>query len=136
MTSSDASNPEIGTTVDGGLVDVLAYDTSFVTDDLVRLRFEASTRPGRQEAYEQIFPHPHQEVLDRLAVPEERIATLPHETLVIHGREDGVIPLSSAVRLLELIGRAELHVFGQCGHWTQFEHPERFNKVLSAFLNR
>ena len=90
----------------------------------------------RQEAYEQMFPHPHQEVLDRLAVPEERIATLPHETLVIHGREDGVIPLGSAVRLLELIGRAELHVFGQCGHWTQFEHPERFNTVLSAFLNR
>ncbi|MFJ9779030.1 alpha/beta fold hydrolase [Amycolatopsis sp. NPDC101161] len=119
-----------------GLVDLLAHDTSLVTDDLVRLRFEASTLPGRQEAYEQMFPHPHQEVLDRLAVPEERIATLPHETLVIHGREDSVIPLSSAVRLLELIGRAELHVFGQCGHWTQFEHPERFNTLLSAFLNR
>jgi 2-hydroxymuconate-semialdehyde hydrolase len=29
-----------------GLVDVLTYDTSLVTDDLVRLRFEASTRPG------------------------------------------------------------------------------------------
>ncbi|MEU6135491.1 alpha/beta hydrolase [Nocardioides sp. NPDC047086] len=119
-----------------GLVDALAYDASTVTDDLVRLRFEASTRPGVQEAYEQMFPNPHQDVLERLAVPEERIATLAHETLVIHGREDGVIPLSSAARLLELIPRAELHVFGQCGHWTQFEHPERFNAVLSTFLNR
>lgn len=118
------------------LVDVLAYDGSMVTDELVELRFKASMRPGVQEAYEQMFRAPHQAVIDRMAVGEEHVAALPHETLIIHGREDKVVPVSSSVRLFELIPQAELHLFGRCGHWTQFERQNSFNALLSAFLRR
>ncbi|MDO1481864.1 alpha/beta fold hydrolase [Rhodococcus ruber] len=118
------------------LVDILAYDSSLVTDELLELRYQASLRAGVQEAYEQMFAEPFQSIVDDLAVDEELISALPHQTLLIHGREDTVVPPSTSTRLFELIPNSELHIFGKCGHWTQFEHTEAFNTLLSTFLAR
>jgi len=59
---------------------------------------------------------------------------LSHETLVIHGREDKVIPLSTSLTLADWIPNAQLHVFGHCGHWTQIEHTSRFIRLISDFF--
>ena len=40
-----------------------------------------------------------------------------------------------AKRFAELIDRAQLHVFGRCGQWTQFEHAARFNRLLIDFFS-
>jgi 2-hydroxymuconate-semialdehyde hydrolase len=53
---------------------------------------------------------------------------------VIHGREDKVIPLATSQTLSTLIPRAQLHVFGRCGHWTQIEHAARFAQLVGNFL--
>ena len=53
---------------------------------------------------------------------------------MIHGREDQVIPLSNSYRLAALIQRSQLHVYGQCGHWTQIEHAVRFARLVGDFL--
>ena len=57
-------------------------------------------------------------------------------TMLVHGRDDRVIPLDTSLRLLELIPRAQLHVFGQCGHWTQIERTREFNAMVAGFLQR
>lgn len=116
------------------MMDLFAHDRALVTDALAQLRFEASIRPGVQEAYATMFPAPRQRWVDALCSAEDQIAALQHETLVIHGREDQVIPLSTSLRLASLIPRAQLHVFGQCGHWTQIEHAARFAQLVAAFL--
>ena len=64
------------------------------------------------------------------------IRQIEHETLIIHGREDRVIPLENSYKLIQLIPNAELHVFGKCGHWTQIEHTEDFAKQLEIFFER
>ncbi len=112
------------------LLDIFAFDRALVNDDLAKLRYEASVRPGYQQAFSDMFPAPRQRWVDALASDEARIRALTHETLIVHGREDRVIPLASSLRLLELIPKAQLHVFGECGHWTQIEHAERFNRLL------
>ena len=94
----------------------------------------ASIRPGVQEAFAAMFPAPRQRWVDALASPEEAIRALPHETLIVHGREDRVIPLSNALTLARWIHRSQLHVFGRCGHWTQIEHAERFATLVGDFL--
>ena len=38
-------------------------------------------------------------------------------------------------KLAELINRAQLHVFGRCGHWTQIEHASRFARLVNDFLS-
>ena len=116
------------------LLDVFAFDRSLVTDELAGLRYEASIRPGFQESFAAMFPAPRQRWIEALASADDDIRRIPHETLVVHGREDRVIPLSNAYRLLELLPRAQLHVYGRCGHWTQIEHAARFARLVGDFL--
>jgi 2-hydroxymuconate-semialdehyde hydrolase len=117
-----------------GLLDVFSFNRSLLSDDLARMRYEASIRPGYQEAFSRMFPAPRQRGVDGLASPEKDIAQLPHQALIVHGREDKVIPLASSYKLFSLIPRAQLHVFGECGHWTQIEHAESFNRLVGEFL--
>jgi 2-hydroxymuconate-semialdehyde hydrolase len=117
-----------------GLLDVFAWNRELATDELAELRYRASVRPGFQESFSAMFPAPRQRWVDGLATPEDRIAALPHRTLVVHGRDDRVIPLDNAYRLLRLIDDAQLHVFGRCGHWTQIERPGEFNRIVGDFL--
>ncbi|MES2251627.1 MAG: alpha/beta fold hydrolase [Pseudomonadota bacterium] len=117
------------------IMDVFAFDRTLVTDELAQLRYEASTRPGFQETFGAMFPAPRQRWVDAMASPEAAIRALPHETLLIHGREDQVIPLATSLTLSQWIPRSQLHVFGRCGHWTQIEHSARFARLVGDFLN-
>lgn len=78
-----------------------AYDPTFVTDELVRLRFEASARPGAQEAFASMFPAPRQRWVDALAHDEAAVRAITRPTLLVHGRDDLVVPLSATMTLLE-----------------------------------
>ena len=116
------------------VLDFFAFDRTLVNDELAELRFRASIEPGMQEAFSSMFPAPRQRWVESMTTPLEQIAALPHETLIIHGRDDRVIPLDNAWQLLQVINRAQLHVFGRCGHWTQIEHAKAFNNLLLGFL--
>ncbi|MEY4482113.1 MAG: hypothetical protein RIQ84_1275 [Pseudomonadota bacterium] len=116
------------------LVNLFAFNKNLVSDDLAKLRYEASIRPGFQEAFSAMFPAPRQRWVDSLASDEAQIKTLAHETMIVHGRDDAIIPLSASLRLHDLIPKSQLHVFGQCGHWTQIEHSARFNQLLLNFF--
>lgn len=116
------------------LMGIFAYSRALVTDELAELRYQASIRPGFQESFARMFPAPRQQWVDAMTSPQEAIRALPHHTLIVHGRDDKVIPLQNAYDLLGLIDHSELHVFGQCGHWTQIEHAARFNALVAGFL--
>ena len=116
------------------IMDVFAYDRSLVNDELARLRYEASIRPGFQESFSAMFPAPRQRWVDAMCSAEADIRALPHQVLVVHGRDDQVIPLSTSLTLSQWIARSQLHVFGQCGHWTQIEHSARFSRLVRDFL--
>ena len=117
-----------------GLLDLFAFDRSLVNDELARLRYEASIRPGFQESFGAMFPAPRQRWVDAMVSREADIRALPNPTLVIHGRDDKVIPLQTSLTLSSWIPRSQLHVFGQCGHWTQIEHASRFARLVGDFL--
>ena len=117
-----------------GLLDVFAHDRALVTDELAQVRYEASVQPGFQESFSALFPAPRQRWVDAMATPDDEIAALPHDVLLVHGRDDRVIPLATSQRMLELIPRSQLHVVGRCGHWTQIEHAADFNRLVTDFL--
>ncbi len=119
------------------MADLLRLFTATPIDDidgLAELRYRASIQPGFQESFAAMFPAPRQRWVDAMAHREEDIAALTNPTIIFHGREDRIIPLSNSLRLFELIPNAQLHVFGQCGHWTQIEHAADFNRILADFL--
>jgi 2-hydroxymuconate-semialdehyde hydrolase len=111
-----------------------AYDTSFITEDLVKSRYEASVRPGYHESYAKIFAEPRQPIIKALATPEADIRKIMQPALVIHGRDDRIVPLSNSIKLNGLIQKSDLHVFGQCGHWTQIEKKDQFVKLVMDFF--
>lgn len=118
------------------LIDLFAYDRDLVTTDLIESRYRASIRPGYQESFARMFAVPRQERLDAIATPEKKIQAIQSRTLVVHGRDDRVIPLEVGLRLHHLIKESDMHIFGQCGHWTQVERADEFCALVTAFLLR
>lgn len=116
------------------LMGTFAYNAGLVTDAIVQSRYQASIRPGAQENFARAFPEPRQQRLDSLATAEVSLQNLPHRAIIIHGREDAIVPLEVAYRLASLLKHSELHVFGECGHWTQIEKRDRFLQVVVPFL--
>jgi 2-hydroxymuconate-semialdehyde hydrolase len=116
------------------LLEIFTYDHSFATKELVKSRYESSIQPGFQESFSSMFPEPRQNCIEGMAENQEYFCDIPHETLIIHGREDRVIPLENSLKLLQIIDNAQLHVFGRCGHWTQIERTKEFADLLIGFF--
>ena len=114
------------------VIDLLVYDRSMITPDLVQERLEAATRPD-------VIANPP--LRGRGAVPADDLwrrplYTLQHPTLIIWGRDDRVLPLDASLVLLKALPNADLHVMPKCGHWVQWEKADAFNDLVSGFLAR
>ena len=118
------------------LLEIFTYDHSFATKELIKTRYESSIYPGFQESFSSLFPEPRQKGVESMAGNQACIRNIPHETLIVHGREDRVIPIETSLELLQLIDNAQLHIFGHCGHWTQIEHTEEFANLIISFFKR
>lgn len=116
------------------LLDAFTSDRDAAAADLAHTRLAAATRPGVQEAYASMFPAPRQRWVDAIALSEQELRKLPHDVLILHGREDRVVPPSVAIRISELIPRAQLHLFGPCGHWTQIERSDVAHRLILDHL--
>lgn len=116
------------------LIGIFAFDKNIITDDLVKMRYEASMRADVQQRFAALFPPPRQHGVEMLALPEASVRGIQQRTLIIHGRDDAVIPVEVSERLLRLIPHADLHVFGECGHWVQIEKAAAFTRLISEFL--
>ena len=118
-----------------GVIRHLAHDQTLVSDDLVKLRYEASMQPGVQERYASAFAAPRQRHLDDMALSEAEIAAITTPTLLVHGIHDHIVPLEqTSLRIARLMPDADLMVFGRVGHWTQIERATDFQRVVGMFL--
>lgn len=55
---------------------------------------------------------------------------------LIWGRNDKITPPEVAVEFNQLLPNSELYWIDQCGHAPMMEHPEEFNRLLKAFLEK
>ena len=118
------------------MLGIFAYSPELASDDeLARVRYEASIQPGFQESFSSMFPAPRQSSVDAMAIPEDELRQIGKETLIVHGRDDKVIPLDNSLRLLRLIDRSQLHAYGRCGHWVQIERADAFSRLLNDFFS-
>lgn len=113
------------------MMNAFVYDTSNLTPAMYQARLDNMT--ARRDHLENFVksadtnPRQYPDVGSRLgeiAVP----------TLIVWGRDDRFVPLDVGLRLVAGIPNAELHVFNRCGHWAQWEHAERFNRLVGDFL--
>ncbi|KDP85270.1 alpha/beta fold hydrolase [Cupriavidus basilensis] len=110
------------------------FDQSIITPEMVQSRYEASARPGAQDALRKLLPKPNAEGPTIVkGFPEAAIAKIEAPTLVLHGREDRVVPPACGQLLARTIPQADLHLFGQCGHWVQTERRADFLHLVTHF---
>jgi len=109
----------------------LVYDPSSVTDDLLQERLDRAMDPETAE-FMPLRVGPNMAPIEDLW--RERLDKLPHETLIVWGREDRVNPLDQSLILMRQIPNARLLVMPKCGHWAQWEKADEFNRTVAAFL--
>jgi 4,5:9,10-diseco-3-hydroxy-5,9,17-trioxoandrosta-1(10),2-diene-4-oate hydrolase len=112
----------------------LVFDQSMITDELVAERFEYAADPetlASMRAMGASFLKPGAAETAMLWRDAHR---LRQRVLLIWGREDRVNPIDGALVPLKLIRRAQLHVFGECGHWAMLEKFDEFNRLTIEFL--
>jgi len=54
--------------------------------------------------------------------------------LIIHGRQDTMIPVQHSCEASKLIPYASLKIIEECGHNPHLEKPEEFNQAILQFL--
>jgi 2-hydroxymuconate-semialdehyde hydrolase/2-hydroxy-6-oxo-octa-2,4-dienoate hydrolase len=145
-------SPGVGMTLTDGLAALRAYrpspeamrdllrnyfavNPSLISDELVRIRYEASIANGAFEAYTAMFNDPRHKGSE-LGITEDEVRAITTPTLLVHGREDKVVPLTVSVTMLGLLPNADLHVFSACGHWTQIERADEFSALVTDYLER
>lgn len=137
---SGEPNPALGAilgydfTVEGmrRIIAALANPGFEATEEQVQYRYELSTRPDTRAAYSATM----QWVRDHeLAYPPEEIARVMTRTLVVHGKDDLVVPVTQAYRFLELLENSFGYVIPNCRHWTMIEYPEVFSAITLDFLD-
>lgn len=63
-----------------------------------------------------------------------RLGEIKKPTLIIWGKQDGLLPVADATTFNKRIVGSELIIFDACGHAPQFEKAVDFNKAVLAFL--
>ena len=110
----------------------LVYNEDLVTDELVDERFATASDPESRRVMASMGASfarwPDEGALWREA------HRLRQRVLLVWGREDRVNPLDGALVALKVIPRAQLHVFGRCGHWAQLEKFAEFNRITMDFI--
>lgn len=114
---------------------VMAYKQELITEELLQMRYRATLRPGAQELFERVFPPPHQRWLDAEALPIHALQAIDNEVLIIHGRDDRVVPLEASLTMHRYLENSQVHSIAKCGHWTMMEHPTRFSQLVENFLD-
>lgn len=122
--------------VDGlrGLMEMFVYDAKTFGVDLGQLaadRMTIASRPHIARVNAATFDM-SQPVF---VLSPEQLAAIPHPALVIHGREDRVVPVDASYYLSKHLPDAQLHVFPKSGHWAQLEQKDRFKALIQAFLS-
>lgn len=65
---------------------------------------------------------------------DDTVKTIERPTLLIWGRQDGLVPLAEGEHFNRDIAGSKLVVFDQCGHMPQIERPADFNAAVLKFL--
>jgi len=64
------------------------------------------------------------------------LSSIAQPVLIVHGREDMLVPVADAVWLSQQLPGAQLEVFADTGHLAMVERPVRFNALLERFASQ
>ena len=112
----------------------LVFDQKMITDELVDERYTYAADPETMRSMAAMGASFARPGAFEEAMLWREAYRLRQRVLLVWGREDRVNPLDGALVALKLIPRAQLHVYGGCGHWAMLEKFDEFNRLTAEFL--
>ena len=97
-------------------------------EEVAAERMEIVRRPWIEAGHRAMFGP------EMLVFTPEDLAKIDMPTLVVHGRQDVIVPIECGYYLAEHLPQADLYVINRCGHWTQIEQASRFQEILRDFV--
>lgn len=135
-----ALSPEVGKlmhydfTLEGmrAIATALAYPGFGISEEMIRYRHALTLREDikRATAATQAWIKGN----GGMFYDEADIARVKTRTLVFHGKEDKVVPVTLSYKFLELLENSHGYIMPKCGHWAMLEHPEYFANICLDFL--
>lgn len=104
-------------------------DTFPGMEDIIQTRYRIAVDPEVRRTQEAMFATMGQG-LETLVVPPSVLGRLPHHVLLVHGRQDRIVPLETSLYFLKHFKHAELVVLDRCGHWAQAERWDVMGPML------
>lgn len=113
-------------------MNVFVFDSGNLTEDLMQTRLD-----NMLTCREHLENFVQSQIVNPGQFPDysARLGEISAPTLVIWGRSDRVLPLDISLRLIAGIPDSELHVFNKCAHWAQWEHADKFNRMVLDFVS-
>jgi 2-hydroxymuconate-semialdehyde hydrolase len=120
------------------LITWFAFDEAIIgdrIDEVAQMRYDAAMSEEVRRTYMQMFPSPRQRHLDDLVVADASLRRIKSPVLLVHGRDDAIVPIETSHHLLKhLGGEVQMHVYGRCSHWTQVEFRDSFHCLITKFF--
>ncbi len=113
------------------LGDYWIHDRESLTDEYYQKLVHCQKIEGSTEALLTIL---RKDFFHTLEEEIRNLGQLDIPTLIIWGREDKTIPLSSAEEIHRLNPGSRLEILDNAGHLANFDRPEEFNELVISFL--
>ena len=113
-----------------GVMQAVFFDTSWLDDNTLRKIFTDKLATHDAYTVHSILGNPALDA-ERL---DGKLANIRVPTLVLWGKQDSLLPISSGERYAAGIAGARLVSFDKCGHIPAVEQSEAFVSTVTAFL--
>jgi 4,5:9,10-diseco-3-hydroxy-5,9,17-trioxoandrosta-1(10),2-diene-4-oate hydrolase len=116
------------------LMQHMVYDKSLITEDVLERRYPITCTPEARKFFPLRRPGGTAPVPLAPLSAHPALAGVESPVLFIWGKEDEVQPVL-ALSSFGLLRNQQAVIFGECGHWSHLEYPERFNAAVQEFLS-
>src|ERR1700752_628962 len=113
------------------LVAKVFYNKAFLTDAAIDQAIAARLAAGDGYTINSIT----ESIIRGEDFLDDTVKSIKRPTLIIWGRQDGLVPLAEGERFNKDIAGSKLVVFDQCGHVPNIEKAGEFNAAVLKFLS-
>jgi len=115
-------------------INLMVYDPSIVTEQMVKDRMaSALLHPESIGPNAPTGPRAGADLAGASILT--RLTAVDTPALIIHGRDDRFVMFETSAQAFTALKNARLLVFNRCGHWSQIEHADEFNRQADLFLS-
>jgi 2-hydroxy-6-oxonona-2,4-dienedioate hydrolase len=117
-------------------LELLMHDPANVSDELVEIRHAIYHQPEFVANIDHLLALQELENRRPDLLTEEQMARIKAPTRIVWGAQNPFGDVPEAKRMHDAIPGSELVIYGECGHWPQHEHADRFNAEAVDFFSR